>query len=185
LAQLSAAWNQATPAGVAGALRNLTDSRCGSVAQWSKFGRKFGSILGWFCLGFVLRGNAMRHQLQVLGMLGCLVLSLPLTALAQDEGTEAERQACEPDVNRLCSQFIPDRDKIIVCLNQKIRELSPACRTVMLYYAQARICQKDGDRLCGDYADDREQMFSCMRQKIRLVSASCRNAFNVYAREKR
>jgi hypothetical protein len=126
----------------------------------------------------------MKHQMHVLGMLGCLLLALPAAALAQDQGTDAERQACEPDVNRLCSQFIPDRDKIIVCLNQKVRELSPPCRSVILYYVQARICQKDSDRLCGDVADDREQTFSCMKQKIRQVSASCRNAFNVYAREK-
>jgi hypothetical protein len=127
----------------------------------------------------------MKHQLHVLAMLGCLVSALPVAALAQDQGTEAERQACEPDVNRLCSQFIPDRDKIIVCLNQKVRELSPACRTVILYYVQARICQPDTDRLCSDAANDREQIFSCMRQKLRQASSACRNAFNVYAREKR
>jgi hypothetical protein len=127
----------------------------------------------------------MKHQLQVLGMLGCLVLSLPGTAFAQFEGTDAERKACEPDVNRLCSQFGHDRDKIIVCLNQKVRALSPACRSVILYYAQDRICQRDNGRLCGNYVNDREQMFSCMRQKIHLASASCRNAFNVYVRERR
>ena len=49
--------------------------------------------------------------------LACL-LFLPIAAIAQEQGTADERQACEPDVNRLCSQFIPDRDKIILCLNQ-------------------------------------------------------------------
>ena len=61
--------------------------------------------------------------------LACL-LSLPIAAIAQEQGTADERQACEPDVNRLCSQFIPDRDKIILCLNQKVRELNPSCRGV-------------------------------------------------------
>jgi hypothetical protein len=28
------------------------------------------------------------------------------------------RRACEPDVNRLCSELIPDRSKIILCLNR-------------------------------------------------------------------
>ena len=57
-------------------------------------------------------------------------------AFAQTEGTAEERQACEPDVNRLCSQFEPDKDKIIACLNQKVRQLSPACRKVILSYAR-------------------------------------------------
>ena len=53
-------------------------------------------------------------------ILACLLL-LPLAAIAQDQGTSNERSACEPDVSRLCSEFIPDRSKIIVCLNQKVR----------------------------------------------------------------
>jgi len=32
-----------------------------------------------------------------------------------------------------CGQFIPDRDKIILCLNQKVRELNPSCRGVILF----------------------------------------------------
>ena len=37
----------------------------------------------------------------------CL-LFLPIAAIAQEQrATADERQACEPDVNRLCSQFIP------------------------------------------------------------------------------
>ena len=64
----------------------------------------------------------------------CL-LFLPIVAIAQEQGTADERQACEPDVNRLCGQFIPDRDKIILCLNQKVRELNPSCRGVILFYA--------------------------------------------------
>ena len=56
--------------------------------------------------------------------LACLPF-LPIAAIAQEQGTADERQACEPDVNRLCSQLIPDRDKIILCLNQRVRELNP------------------------------------------------------------
>jgi hypothetical protein len=45
--------------------------------------------------------------------------------------TQADREACTPDVHEHCGQFIPDRDAIVQCLKQKIKQLSPACRKVM------------------------------------------------------
>ena len=109
----------------------------------------------------------------------------PVAAFAQDQGTADERQACEPDVNRLCSQFIPDRDKIILCLNQKVRELNPACRGVILFYAQQQICAGDSSRLCGEAGQDREKVLACLSKKIQTVSASCRRALSVYQRERK
>src|ERR1700733_9963344 len=116
--------------------------------------------------------------------LACL-LFLPIAAIAQEQGTADERQACEPDVNRLCSQFIPDRDKIILCLNQKVRELNPSCRGVILFYAQQQICAGDSSRLCGEAGQDREKVLTCLSKKTAMVSASCRHALTVYQRERR
>jgi hypothetical protein len=116
--------------------------------------------------------------------LACL-LSLPIAAIAEEQGTADERQACEPDVNRLCSQFIPDRDKIILCLNQKVRELNPSCRGVILFYAQQQICAGDSSRLCADAGQDREKVLACLSKKIQTVSASCRHALTVYERERK
>lgn len=120
----------------------------------------------------------------------CMILTsflmfAPVAATAQDQGTADERQACEPDVNRLCSQFIPDRDKIIVCLNQKVRQLNPACRSVILFYAQQQICAGDSSRLCGEFAQDREKTLACLNGKTQMLSASCRRALSVYERERR
>jgi hypothetical protein len=114
----------------------------------------------------------------------CL-LFIPIAAIAQEQGTADERQACEPDVNRLCSQFIPDRDKIILCLNQKVRELNPSCRGVILFYAQQQICAGDSSRLCGEFSQDREKLAACLGRKKEMLSASCRHALIVYERERR
>ena len=48
--------------------------------------------------------------------------SRPAAAQASDA---AER--CTPDVMRLCSEFIPDADRIVVCLKAKRKQLTPAC----------------------------------------------------------
>ena len=69
--------------------------------------------------------------------LACLLtLSFVLTsesAVAQDDKyqiTAAERAACTPDAERLCSAAYPDEDKLIVCLQSNRTALSPSCATV-------------------------------------------------------
>jgi len=47
------------------------------------------------------------------------------------QGTADEKEACQPDVFRLCSQYIPDVDRIVACLNASGPRLSPACHAVM------------------------------------------------------
>jgi chorismate mutase len=54
-----------------------------------------------------------------------------LPAAAEEQGAEQERQVCTPDVLRLCTAFIPDPNRITVCLQQNISNLTPACRVVM------------------------------------------------------
>lgn len=51
-------------------------------------------------------------------------------AAAQSQGSEEARQACTPDVFRLCGDFIPNADKITACLKAKRDQLSPACGKV-------------------------------------------------------
>src|ERR1700744_4521409 len=114
----------------------------------------------------VALGAALRKPMKIslCSTLVCLLV-LPIAAMAQEQGTADERQACEPDVNRLCSQFILDRDKIILCLNQKVRELNPSCRDVILFYAQQQICAGDSSRLCSELAQDREGVLACLGRK--------------------
>jgi hypothetical protein len=38
---------------------------------------------------------------------------------------------CTPDVMRLCSEFVPDADRIVVCLKAKRRQLSPRCLSAL------------------------------------------------------
>ena len=56
---------------------------------------------------------------------------LPGMALAQQHSGSAEDQlACTPDVYRLCSQYIPDEDDIVACLQRKKAQLSAGCHAV-------------------------------------------------------
>jgi hypothetical protein len=45
--------------------------------------------------------------------------------------SQEDREACTPEVHRLCGQYIPDREAIVACLKHNMRNLVPACRKVM------------------------------------------------------
>ena len=45
-------------------------------------------------------------------------------------GTMEQQMACTPDVWRLCSDQIPDVNRIVACLQQNTPQLSSGCRAV-------------------------------------------------------
>jgi hypothetical protein len=57
-----------------------------------------------------------------------VVLTLQNCAFAQE--TEQQRQACTPDVFRLCGAYIPDHDRIAACLRGSGQRLSAPCYAV-------------------------------------------------------
>ncbi len=59
-----------------------------------------------------------------------LIAATPSFAVSSSDASQEARRACTPDALRLCSQFIPDADKITTCMGAKKSQLSPACRAV-------------------------------------------------------
>src|SRR6266700_2562067 len=70
---------------------------------------------------------SLQGAIAVLGLIGAVSFT-PLPAAAQ--GTPEQQQACQPDAMRLCSEFIPDVERIIACMTKNRLRLSPACRAV-------------------------------------------------------
>jgi hypothetical protein len=62
------------------------------------------------------------------GTLAVLLIAGPTPAAAQAPDA-ADR--CTPDVMRLCSEFVPDADRIVKCLKVKQRQLSPSCSSAL------------------------------------------------------
>jgi hypothetical protein len=58
-----------------------------------------------------------------------IVFTLSGGALAQ--ANMAQREACQPDVFRLCGSDIPDIGRIVACLRGNEARLSAACHQVM------------------------------------------------------
>ncbi|MEA2818187.1 MAG: hypothetical protein QOJ86_191 [Bradyrhizobium sp.] len=62
----------------------------------------------------------------------CLMLAIALSASplagAAHAYTPEQQQACSGDAFRLCSDAIPDVDRVTVCMIRRKSELSPGCR---------------------------------------------------------
>ena len=78
----------------------------------------------------------VRHYAAIL-QVGLAISVLGGVAWAADQGTAEARRACTPDVVKHCNEFIPDAERIKACLQEKLRELSPDCRVVMIGPAKA------------------------------------------------
>jgi hypothetical protein len=75
-----------------------------------------------------MRMQVARFVCSLALLAGALVYSVG-TAGAQ--GSDAARQACTPDALRLCSDYIPDVDKVAGCMRAKKAQLSEPCRVAM------------------------------------------------------
>ncbi|HEV3371743.1 MAG TPA: hypothetical protein VG145_04285 [Xanthobacteraceae bacterium] len=64
--------------------------------------------------------------------LACATSLASAPAAAQNRGTPEQQQACQPDAMRLCSEFVPDVDRITACMIKNRIRLSPPCRAVFM-----------------------------------------------------
>jgi hypothetical protein len=78
-------------------------------------------------IGLQLRERPFARRWLLLSLLSLMASPAPSVG----QGTPEERQACTPDVFRLCSIFIPDADQITACLKDKTAELSDPCKLVI------------------------------------------------------
>ncbi len=70
-------------------------------------------------------------------LLASIVLLSATTAMAQDRGSQADQDACTPDVFRLCQEDIPNEGPILACLQAKHSQLSAACEPVIFPHTAA------------------------------------------------
>ena len=63
------------------------------------------------------------------GVLTVLMVAGGTKPAAAQASDAADR--CTPDVMRLCNQYVPDADRIVVCLKAKRRQLSPTCLSAL------------------------------------------------------
>lgn len=63
-----------------------------------------------------------------LAISACCIASAAAPASA---GAQEDQQACMNDALTVCSQFVPDRDRVAGCLMSNRSRISPACRVAL------------------------------------------------------
>src|ERR1700754_1226306 len=80
-------------------------------------------------------------------VIGGLAAAMPASSQEyrpEYRGTWEQQMACTPDVMRLCSDQIPDSDRIVACLRQNTALLGRSCRAVFESNASAQSPQTQG-----------------------------------------
>ncbi|QWG14135.1 hypothetical protein KMZ29_05420 [Bradyrhizobium sediminis] len=72
--------------------------------------------------------SALRFTKFQLGLMLATVLSVSMWPAAGRAYTPEQQEACTGDAMRLCGAFVPDVDRITVCMIQNKSQLSPGCR---------------------------------------------------------
>ena len=82
----------------------------------------------------------MRKGPIALGVALAIGGTVAASAVSAEEyrGTMEQQMACTPDVWRLCSDQIPDVNRIVACLRQNTPQLSSGCRAVFETNNQAQ-----------------------------------------------
>lgn len=62
---------------------------------------------------------------------GCVAALTGMAGPAAAQGTVAQREACEGDAFKFCSEFIPIVHMIENCLSRNLKRLTPACQIQM------------------------------------------------------
>jgi hypothetical protein len=100
--------------------------------------------------------RATRIAITLAAPLACGI-AMQQAALAQEaRGTLQQQLACTPDVLTLCSEQIPDTNRIVACLRQNTPQLSDGCRAV--FESNASVPQQPAPVRRGDLqrrGDDR------------------------------
>jgi hypothetical protein len=62
------------------------------------------------------------------GSMLAMLVSMPLLPGAAEAYTPEQQQACTGDAMQLCSEFVPDVDRVTACMIRRRSQLSPGCR---------------------------------------------------------
>ena len=71
---------------------------------------------------------AVRSRIFQCGLMLAAAFSVSMSPAASQNYTPEQQQACTGDAMRLCGAFVPDVDRITVCMIENKSQLSPGCR---------------------------------------------------------
>lgn len=95
---------------------------------------------------------------------------------------ERVKEACKPDVEKLCQGIAPGAGRIAACLKSHDSELAPACRQIVDKMEGAareahRACKPDVEKFCQGVQPGGGRIVACLKQHEAELSESCKAVF--------
>lgn len=121
----------------------------------------------------------MRH---LVGTSIALLLGVS-SSLALAQGTQEQREACQPDAKRFCEQVGFDTARIAQCMGQNYRNLSPGCRQVMRFSSVQRFCARELATYCRQVGDRSGPAVACLTRSGAPLTPNCANSIRAFSRQ--
>lgn len=116
-------------------------------------------------------------------LVAALALSVSAPRLMAEEGGPGKRAwkgkaltACKGDFAKFCKDVKPGGGRLIACLKEHERELTPECKTALEAKKEAFLknhpCAADMQKLCKDLKG--KKRMSCMKENEKDLSEACK-----------
>ena len=84
--------------------------------------------------------------------------------------------ACLSDAKKLCPGVQPGGGKIRDCLKTNVKDLSDACKEVLVKAVNVKACVADVKKHCADVQAGDGRLEACMKSHVADVSDACKVA---------
>lgn len=131
----------------------------------------------------------MKRLLAVVAIV--FVCSLGGFAFANEQNMKAKGPfgdgPCAADVKKLCKDVKPGEGRIMQCMKEHSKELSPECKADMDkkkeqhngdVHQKQEACKGDVDKFCKDIKPGGGRIMQCLKQHSADLSPDCKNSFN-------
>jgi hypothetical protein len=101
----------------------------------------------------------------------------------------ADSGACTDDVSRLCKDVQPGQGRIIKCMKEHEKELSPGCKAQMTQVKEKvrearEACEDDIFRFCGNVKPGGGRIVHCLKEHENELSPKCKAIMDEYRQKK-
>lgn len=122
------------------------------------------------------------------GVLACATSAASAQTMSYAQAGALLAKSCGPDINKFCSKVNLGNGAIVACMNEKIAQVSAACKRDYAIATQsiaqrdaaqdsiAQVCSADAARLCPGMIPQDGNLLGCLLQATKVVSNACNEA---------
>jgi hypothetical protein len=101
----------------------------------------------------------------------------------------AERGACRDDVAKYCKDVQPGEGRMIKCMKEHEKDLSPGCKANMAemekkYHEAREDCKDDVMKFCSDIKPGQGRIIHCLKEHEKELSPQCKSQFSQHQHRK-